>query len=68
MTEREVLNIIEQEWRRSNLPTLSQRSKEAEALRRAAIRISSDVDTAQRNAARVASSVGYAVTHGRTRF
>jgi hypothetical protein len=68
MTEREVLNIIEQELRRSGLPVFSQRSKEAEALRRAAVRIASDALTNQQQAARTASQAGYAITRGRTRF
>lgn len=66
MTERQVLDIIEQEWRRRRLPVFDRAM--SDALRAAARRIVREAEADQRAAARAASMVGFSVTRGRTRL
>jgi hypothetical protein len=68
MDERRILDIIDSERRASGLPVHGRNSKEAEALRRAAMRISQEALTDQRAAARTASMAGAIITRGRTRL
>jgi hypothetical protein len=68
MDDRRILDIIDSERRARGLPAHDRNSKEAEALRRAAMRISQEALTDQRTAARTASMAGAIITRGRTRL